>query len=73
MDHRQHVYKKDFISKNKSSMRATQQNLEVPADLKSEGAKSLISGTSGSKYNRFSLKNEARHESAKSTHNSIKN
>ena len=44
-------------------MRDTQEKLEVPVDLKSEGGKSLISGTSGSKLNKFSLNKEIRQES----------
>ena len=74
MEHKQHVYMKDFQSKHKSSMRDTQEKLEVPIDLKSEGGKSLISGTSGSKLNKFSLNKEIRQESImQKTHNSLQN
>ena len=54
-------------------MRDTQEKLEVPIDLKSEGAKSLISGTSGSKQNKFSLKNEInmKQDSMHLTHNPL--
>ena len=72
-DHKLHVYMKDFQSKHKSSMRDTQEKLEVPIDLKSEGAKSLISGTSGSKHNKFSLQNEinVKQDSMHLTHNPL--
>ena len=36
MKHRQHVFKKDFVSNHKSSMRVTQEKLKLAANLGSE-------------------------------------
>lgn len=67
------MYKKDFVSNHKSSMRATQEQLQVGVNLRSEDASSVASGTSGSMLNRLAIRREVNQDSMQSTHNSLQN